>query len=93
MLSAKISQQLKQELDIAEDISVEEFFWADSEVVLKYISNESKRFKVFVANNVQMIRNKTNLSQGNYVTPTDNPADSASRGLNRVKEKKSQTMV
>ena len=45
----KISQQLKQELDIEKDISeVEEFFWTDSQVVLNYISNESKRFKVFV---------------------------------------------
>ena len=88
VLSVKTSQQLKQELDIAEDISVEEFFWADSQVVLKYISNESKRFKVFVANNVQMIRNKTNLSRGNYMTSADNPAVSASRRLNTVKEAK-----
>ena len=49
----KISQQLKQELHIEEDISeVEEFLWTDSQVVLNYISNESKRFKVFVANHV-----------------------------------------
>ena len=34
-LSVKISQHLKQELDIEEDISeVEEFFWTDSQVVL-----------------------------------------------------------
>ena len=85
----KISQQLKQELDIEEDISeVEEFLWTDSQVVLNYISNESKRFKVFVANRVQMIRNNTNLSQWNYVKSADNPADSASWGLNRAKEAK-----
>ena len=42
VLSVKTSQQLKQELDIEEDISeVEEFFWTDSQVVLNYISNES----------------------------------------------------
>ena len=82
----KISQQLKQELDIEEDISeVEEFFWTDSQVVLNYISNESKRFKVFLANCVQMIRNNTNLSQWNCV---DNPADSASRELNTTGEAK-----
>ena len=77
----KISQQLKQELHIEEDISeVEEFLWTDSQVVLNYISNESKRFKVFVANRVQMARNNTNLSQWNYVRSAYNPADSASRG-------------
>ena len=63
VLSMKISQQLKQELDIEGDISeVEEFFWTDSQVLLNNISNESKRFKIFVANRVQMIRNNTNLS-------------------------------
>ena len=63
VLSMKISQQLKQELDIEGDISeVEEFFSTDSQVLLNNISNESKRFKIFVANRVQMIRNNTNLS-------------------------------
>ena len=57
VLSVKISQQLKQELDIEEDISqVKEFFWTDSQLVQHYISNKSKRFKVFVANRVQMIK-------------------------------------
>ena len=89
VLSVKICQQLKQELNIEEDISeVEEFFWTDSQVVLNYISNESKRFKVFVANRVQMIRNNANLSQWNYVRSADNPGDSLSRELNTVKEAK-----
>ena len=57
-------------------------------MVLNYISNESKRFKVFVANRVQTIRNHTNLSQWNYVRSADNPADAASRGLNTTKEVK-----
>ena len=33
-----------------------EFFWTDSRVVLGYISNEAKRFHVYVANRVQEIR-------------------------------------
>ena len=91
VLSMKISQQLKQELDIEGEISeVEEFFWTDSQVLLNNISNESKRFKIFVANRVQMIRNNTNLSQWNYVRSADNPADSASRGLNTAKEAKTK---
>ena len=57
-------------------------------MVLNYISNESKKFKIFVANRVQMIRNNTNLSQWNYVRSADNSADSASRGLNMAKEAK-----
>ena len=89
VLSVKISQQLKQELDIEEDISeVEQFLWADCQVVLNYISNESKRFKVFVANRVQMTRTNTNLSQWNYVRSTYSPADSASKRVNMTKEAK-----
>ena len=88
-LSVKISQHLKQELDLEEHISkLEEFFWTDSQVVLNYISNESKRFKVFVPNCVHMIRNNTNLSQWDYVRSADNPSDSASMGLNMPKEAK-----
>ena len=49
---------------------------------------ESKRFKVFVASSAQMISNNTNLSQWSYMRSADNPADSASRGLNMTKEAK-----
>ena len=88
VLSVKISQQLKQKLDIEEDISEkEEFFWTDSQLMQNCISNESKRFKIFVANHVQMIRNNTNLNQWNYVISADNPADSASIGLNTEEAK------
>ena len=41
-----------------------------------------------MANRVQIIRNNTNLSQWNYVRSADNPADSACKGLNTVKEAK-----
>ena len=89
VLSVKICQQLKQELNIEEDISeVEEFFWTDSQVVLNYISNELEKFKISVPNLVQMIRNNANLSQWNYVRSADNPGDSLSRELNTVKEAK-----
>ena len=56
-------------------------FWTDSKVVLGYISNDSKRFQVFVANRVQQIRNVTSPEQWNYVESEDNPADDASKGI------------
>ena len=40
-VSAKISHQIRKELDLAE---VQELFWTDSKVVLGYIANESKKF-------------------------------------------------
>ena len=46
-LSVKISILLRKELKIPVN---KEIFWTDSEVVLGYIRNESKRFKLFVAN-------------------------------------------
>ena len=77
-LSVNISRILKEELDI--DIALESF-WTDSQVVLGYINNESRRFKIIVANRVQFIRDHTDIKQWQYVTTHDNPDDDASRGL------------
>ena len=41
-LSVKISALLKRELQMNSD---KEIFWTDSEVILGYIRNESKKFK------------------------------------------------
>lgn len=79
VISARMSVMLKNELEMKID---QEFFWTDSQVVLAYINNEARRFHVFVANRVQLIRDVTDPSQWCYVNTTDNPADYASRGLN-----------
>ena len=57
--------------------------WTDSTTVLKYIQNDKKRFHVFVANRVQMIRDAMNPDQWRYVESKLNPADDASRGFKR----------
>ena len=76
--SVKISQQLRQELQHQID---QEYFWTDSQVVLGYISNESRRFHVFVANRVQDIQDNTSTEQLKYIESKLNPADEASRGM------------
>ena len=76
--SVRISQQLRRELSYHVD---QEYFWTDSKVVLGYISNESRRFHVFVANRVQEIQNSTSVEQWNHVESKQNPADEASRGV------------
>ena len=58
--SVRISQQLHRELEYRID---KDFFWTDSKVVLGYISNESRRFHVFVSNRVQEIQDSTHRSQ------------------------------
>jgi len=79
VLSVKMSEFLKREIHLPVS---REYFWTDSRVVLGYIANEARRFHVFVANRVQMIRQSTEPSQWFYVQSKDNPADHASRGLN-----------
>ena len=69
---------LRRELKI-EDLT--EYFWTDSRVVLGYVSNDAKRFHIFVANRVHEIRASTSPTQWNFVASSDNPADIASRGM------------
>ncbi len=48
--------------------------------MLKYLRNESTRFRTFVANRVTTILKCSNIEQWNPVDTTSNPADCASRG-------------
>ena len=60
-LSAKISVLLKKELQIP---IKKEMFWTGSEVVLAYIRNEAKRFKIFVANRIELIKHHSDNVNG-----------------------------
>ena len=86
VLSVKIAVMLRKELKLEQKIK--EMFWTDSEVVLGYLKNDAKRFKVFVANRIQTIKNHTNINEWNYVSSKENPADDGSRGLNSTKSGK-----
>jgi len=68
---------LRKELEYAE---MKEVFWTDSRTVLGYISNDTRRFHVFVGNRIQQIRERTSPNQWHYVGTKSNPADIASRG-------------
>ena len=78
VLSVRVSEQLKRELDIE---ITGEVIWTDSRVVLGYIANNVRRFHVFVANHVQEIQDKSAARQWRYVDTKSNPADEASRGI------------
>ena len=75
--AVKVHSLLNHELEYD---NVTNFLWTDSKVVLGYISNESRRFHVFVANRVQQIRDNTTKNQWNFIESKQNPADIASRG-------------
>ena len=78
VLSTHLSERIQQEIGI--EFS-EVHYWTDSEVVLKYIYNDHKRFTVYVGNRVAEVREKSNPDQWHYCPSEDNPTDEASQGL------------
>ena len=77
VLSVKTASVLIKELDIP---MLKEYYWVDSEIVLKYIKNEDKRFHVYVSNRVSAIRKSTDPERWFHVPGCNNPADIVSRG-------------
>lgn len=64
VLAAQMDSMIKKELELAISDS---FFWTDSTSVLKYILNNTQRFKTFVANRVSMICDLTQKSQWHHI--------------------------
>ena len=69
-LSIKVSTMLRRELTIHP--TIEEYFWTDNEVVLGYVNNDAKCFKIFVTNTVQLIRENSDVNQWMYVDSRSN---------------------
>jgi ribonuclease HI len=78
VLAVEVAQFALVQLDLEID-NVK--FYTDSKVVLGYISNETRRFFVYVGNIVERIRRFSTPKQWNYVPADCNPADSATRTL------------
>ncbi|XP_067945302.1 uncharacterized protein [Watersipora subatra] len=78
LLATRLSKTLKHELDLKID---EEHYWSDSQIVLSYIANDSKRFQTYVANRVHEIREHSQVTQWHHIAGEHNPADIASRGI------------
>ena len=55
-----------------------------------YISNNSKKFKIFVANKIQFIRENADPNQWFYMPTKKNPAGDSSRGLKDVHAEKTK---
>ena len=77
-LLVKQSALLRKELQYPD---MKEAFWTDSQAVLGYIANESRKFKIFVANRVEMIKKGSDPSHWFNVKYKGNPADCSSRGV------------
>ena len=78
VLATRCSVMLERELKFCD--SVEHFFYTDSTVVLRYISNFTRRYQTFVANPVGTIQSLTAVSQWSHVSGKENSVDLASRG-------------
>ena len=76
VLSARMDKFLRQELDVCLGNS---YFWVDSQLVLRYICNETRRFQVFVGNRVSVIREFSDPAQWSHVPGKENPADLITR--------------
>ena len=61
---------------------LESHFWTDSQVVLKYIANQSRRFYTFVANRLSIIHAHTHVKQWFFIPGSENVADLITRGRN-----------
>ncbi|XP_064082740.1 uncharacterized protein LOC135198761 [Macrobrachium nipponense] len=77
-VSVKVAQHILKELEFTVGKVV---YYTDSTTVLHYIHSNTKRFPVFVANRVRVIRDYSQPEQWGYVNSSDNPADVASRGI------------
>ena len=78
VLSVKVENFLKKELKID---CFREIYWPNRKVVLRYIRNNTKEFKIFVANRFQQIQEHSDVQQWRYVPTKINHVDYASRGL------------
>ena len=82
VLAVKLDVLVRKEIDLPVGSS---YFWIDSNAVLYCIKNSTKRFPVFVANRLAIIKNHTSVEQWHHVSSKQNPPDIASRGVEASK--------
>ena len=81
--ATRLAAQIKRECEFEIKRTV---YWTDSQVVLAFIRNNTKRFKTFVANRLTIIHEHTKPSEWRHVTSLQNVADIASRGIDASDE-------
>jgi hypothetical protein len=77
VMAAEIDHMLRSELDLG---LARSYFWVDSEIVLKYIMNEFRRFHVYVSNRLSVIHKLSSPDKWLHISGKQNPADVVSRG-------------
>ncbi|XP_076660720.1 uncharacterized protein LOC143364103 [Halictus rubicundus] len=77
LLMAQLIEKVRRSLRI---VSMREYCWTDSQIVLAWLAERPCRWKVFVANRAAEIHKLTASSTWKHVRTADNPADILSRG-------------
>ncbi|XP_061891197.1 uncharacterized protein LOC133641474 isoform X1 [Entelurus aequoreus] len=77
VLAVELAELITSEMDMEVDIT----FYSDSKIVLGYISNDTRRFYLYVSNRVQRIRSFSHPEQWKHVSTEANPADIATRSV------------
>ncbi|UYV69731.1 hypothetical protein LAZ67_7000518 [Cordylochernes scorpioides] len=78
LMLGQLQSQTTQALPFKID---EQFYWTDSKIVLAWITSESKKWQIFVANRVAKIQDLTAAHSWQYISGKQNPADLATRGI------------
>ncbi|XP_018377662.1 PREDICTED: uncharacterized protein LOC108770525 [Trachymyrmex cornetzi] len=78
LLLARLMHKIQSAFDVT---GIRKYMWADSTIVLNWISSPSRRWSVFVAHRIGEIQELTEVASWRHIRLEDNPADCLSRGL------------
>ena len=86
LIGSRISLKIKKSF---KDEKIKLYCWSDSAISLQWIKNTEVRWKTFIENRVQEIRENTDPVQWRHCPGSHNPADVSSRGTNATTLKSS----
>lgn len=75
VLASRIASMMSKELRL---LLRSVRFWSDSEIVLKWLASENRRYSSFAHHRVNEV---TEIDDSSFISGLDNPADDCSRGL------------
>ncbi|XP_045032691.1 uncharacterized protein LOC123474542 [Daphnia magna] len=82
VLATRIAVSVKKELRLPIHSTL---FWTDSEVVLKWLKSEHRRYSQFVHHRINEITETSSNEEWRFISGRENPADDCSRGLRPTK--------
>ena len=85
LLSTKVGTTANRELEFK---NLRNTYWTDSMVSLGYILNDTRRFKIYVANRAKKIREASKKEQWMYIATKANPVDDTTKRISLDDEEK-----